>query len=76
MARGMGGQQELVKDGYEISIQIFCFVVINLTCEENLAFQFYTLFSSHEFHLHFKKANKTIKKYFIHAANGGSGVGA
>jgi len=40
MARGMGGQQELVKDGYEISIQIFCFVVINLTCEENLAFQF------------------------------------
>lgn len=41
MARGMGGQQELVKDGYEISIQIFCFVVINLTCEENLAFQFY-----------------------------------
>ena len=39
MARGMGGQQELVKDGYEISIQIFCFVVINLTCEENLAFQ-------------------------------------
>lgn len=32
-----------------------------------------TLFSSHQFHLpHFLKANKTIKKYFIHVVNGGS----
>lgn len=31
MAGGMGGQQELVKDGYEITIQILCFVDVNLT---------------------------------------------